>query len=211
MNRENACRPGCVYWPGHAGKCLTREAAHTALLALPSARDIMEAQSRLPMSVVPNDRAVHFIDKLSSEDRKEYPMATGALDYFPDAWAMVSRVSKIGNDKHNPGQPLHWAREKSMDQPDTILRHMSTRDEYEEITLPDGRVVRITHKAMVAWRAMAQLQEWCEEQYAAAKAAGLPFRPGLPEPAGQTAQAAVESSASGPPGACWTTPGVGSP
>jgi hypothetical protein len=37
--------------------------------------------------------------------RLEYPMFDGLVAYFPNALAEVSRVSKIGNDQHNPGEP----------------------------------------------------------------------------------------------------------
>jgi hypothetical protein len=50
---------------------------------------------------------------------KEFPIANGVLDYFPDAIVAVSNLSKAGNDQHNPGQPLHWARGKSSDEADT--------------------------------------------------------------------------------------------
>ena len=43
-------------------------------------------------------------------ERKTYPMATGCLDYFPDALVAVARVSFVGNEQHNPGEPLHWDR-----------------------------------------------------------------------------------------------------
>jgi len=43
----------------------------------------------------------------NSEERKQFPIATGCLDYFPDALAAIAALSKLGNDKHNPGQPLH--------------------------------------------------------------------------------------------------------
>ena len=59
--------------------------------------------------------------------RKEIPLASGVFDYFPDALAEVAKVSKTGNDQHNPGQPLHWARGKSTDQADTMLRHFIER------------------------------------------------------------------------------------
>ena len=36
------------------------------------------------------------------------------------ALAEVARVSKAGNDQHNPGQPLHWARDKSADHADCV-------------------------------------------------------------------------------------------
>jgi hypothetical protein len=49
-------------------------------------------------------------DHVSDNPRKNYPVATGVLDYFPDALLEIARVSKIGNDQHHPGQPLHWDR-----------------------------------------------------------------------------------------------------
>src|SRR5689334_5921158 len=47
-----------------------------------------------------------------SQARKDTPIARGCLDYFPLAIAAVARLSKAGNDKHNPGEPLHWSRGK---------------------------------------------------------------------------------------------------
>ena len=90
--------------------------------------------------VLPTDSAV----------RKEIPIFSGVLNYFPLAIAAVARVSKRGNDQHNPGQPMHWAREKSTDHADCILRHMIERGTLDT----DG----ILHDAKVAWRALAQLQ-----------------------------------------------------
>jgi len=96
-----------------------------------------------------------FIDGLTSEQRKQLPLVTGCLDYFPLALLYVSKVSKIGNDKHNPGEPLHWARGKSMDQADTIGRHLLTR----KIKGSDG----VLHAGNLAWRALADLQLLIEE------------------------------------------------
>lgn len=89
------------------------------------------------------------------EDRKNMPIASGVLDYFPLALAAVAQVSKIGNDQHNPGQPLHWARGKSMDHADCIIRHLVDRGTVDI----DGGL----HSAKVAWRALALLQEECED------------------------------------------------
>jgi hypothetical protein len=83
-------------------------------------------------------------------ERKKYPITTGVLDYFPDAIAAVARVSHQGNEQHNPGQPLHWAREKSTDQADTLVRHLLQRGTLDT----DG----MRHSAKVAWRALALLQ-----------------------------------------------------
>ena len=85
-----------------------------------------------------------------STERKNAPVFSGVLAYFPDALIEIARLSKMGNDKHNPGQPLHWSREKSGDHADCIVRH-----QLEAGTLDtDG----ILHDAKVAWRALAQLQ-----------------------------------------------------
>lgn len=91
-----------------------------------------------------------------SQERKDIPLATGVLDYFPAALAEVAKVSKAGNDKHNPGQPLHWARGKSMDQADCIARHLVERGGIDPET---GQ----RHSAQLAWRALALLQVELEE------------------------------------------------
>lgn len=85
-----------------------------------------------------------------SKARKDIPIGTGFFDYFPAAIAEVARVSKAGNDQHNPGEPLHWARGKSTDQFDTIMRHLMERGSTDS----DGQ----RHTAKAAWRIMALLQ-----------------------------------------------------
>ena len=82
--------------------------------------------------------------------RKARPITTGVLDYFPDALAEVAYCSKVGNDQHNPGQPLHWAKEKSTDEADALVRHLLERGTVDT----DG----VRHSAKVAWRALALLQ-----------------------------------------------------
>lgn len=96
-----------------------------------------------------------LLSELTSEQRKLYPIASGVLDYFPDALAAVANVSYLGNEKHNPGQELHWARGKSMDHSDCILRHLSERGGFDG----DCR-----HSAALAWRALALLQEELEAE-----------------------------------------------
>lgn len=82
--------------------------------------------------------------------RKESPMARGVLDYFPRAIMAVAHVSFVGNEQHNPGQPMHWARDKSTDHADCILRHLAERGTIDD----DG----LRHAAKVAWRALALLE-----------------------------------------------------
>lgn len=113
-----------------------------------------------------------LIDRLTSAERKEYPLCEGFVDYFPDALALVSHLSWAANEKHNPGEPLHWARGKSQDEADCILRHLSCRDGGDWIVFPDGRRVWIPHRVAMAWRAMADLQKWAEKEYGL----GLPAR-----------------------------------
>ena len=90
------------------------------------------------------------------QERKNTPIGTGVLDYFPDALAEVARVSKIGNDQHNPGQPLHWAKEKSKDHADCLIRHFMERG---TIDIDGAR-----HSGKLAWRALALLQTEIENE-----------------------------------------------
>ena len=83
-------------------------------------------------------------------DRKRIPLQTGLFDYFPAALCAVAELSKIGNDQHNPGEPLHWSRHLSSDHGDTLLRHQMQHG------FRDADTVR--HSTKVAWRALAQLQ-----------------------------------------------------
>lgn len=92
-----------------------------------------------------------WLDSLTSEQRKSCPVSEGVLRYFADALAYVAYVSKVGNDKHNPGQHLHWSRGKSMDHADCIARHLATRGGRD----PDSQVL---HSGYAAWRALANLQ-----------------------------------------------------
>jgi hypothetical protein len=100
--------------------------------------------------------------------RKEMPMASGLLDYFPDALAAVANISFRGNQQHNPGQPLHWARGKSTDHADCATRHLIQRGTLDT----DGS----RHTAKLAWRALALLQEELELEM------GLPLPRGCAEP-----------------------------
>jgi hypothetical protein len=94
--------------------------------------------------------------------RKRYPVASGVMDYFPDALAAISHLSWRGNEQHNPGQPLHWARGKSADEADTMMRHFLQRGTIDT----DGQ----RHTVKMAWRALAILQKELEaEQCLSAK------------------------------------------
>ena len=107
-------------------------------------------------------------------ERKAIPITSGVLDYFPAALAEVAKVSKAGNDQHNPGQPLHWARGKSTDQADTLVRHLMERGSVDT----DG----MRHSAKLAWRALALLQIELEEAGEAPPARGARFPDGVVPP-----------------------------
>ena len=87
-------------------------------------------------------------------ERKRAPVCTGCFDYFPDALVEVARVSFIGNEQHNPDQPLHWDRAKSTDEADALARHLLQRGTIDS----DGA----RHSAKLAWRALALLQKELE-------------------------------------------------
>lgn len=112
-----------------------------------------------------------------SNERKNYPLTSGCLKYFPAALAGVSNISKKGNDKHNPGEPLHHARDKSMDHSDCIVRHLidtedllAARERGLEVT--DEQI--LTEVNQLAWRALAYAQELHEKL-------GAPLAPGAKE------------------------------
>ncbi len=92
----------------------------------------------------------------SAAERKQYPVASGFLDYFPDAVAAIANLSYVGNEQHNPGKPLHWDRSKSGDEADTMLRHFLQRGSLDK----DG----VRHSVKMAWRALALLQKEIEQE-----------------------------------------------
>ena len=89
-----------------------------------------------------------------AEQRKQSPVWSGVLNYFPDAIRGVAHASFIGNEQHNPNTPLHWDRSKSGDELDALSRHL-----IEAGTVDDDGVL---HSTKVAWRALANLQKELE-------------------------------------------------
>lgn len=109
-----------------------------------------------------------------SNDRKNYAVYRGCLRYFPAALAGVSKISKLGNDKHNLGQEMHHARNKSQDHGDCILRHLIDVDSLlaaEERGESVNKEDILNEVSSMAWRALA-LAQIIHEQY------GAPLAPG---------------------------------
>jgi hypothetical protein len=97
----------------------------------------------------------YALDDLKS-NRKNFPIYTGVVKYFPDALKEVSNISRIGNEQHHAGEPLHWDKSKSTDHLDALMRHLLEADELDD----DGAL----HLAKVAWRALAALQDKLESK-----------------------------------------------
>lgn len=97
----------------------------------------------------------------TSAERKAMPVQKLLAEYFPDAIAAVARHSLKANDKHNPGEPMHWARGKSTDHLDCAVRHLMTPDAIDADT-QEIELVGAT------WRCLAALQLREEARLAAA-------------------------------------------
>lgn len=92
---------------------------------------------------------------IDAQARKEIPIYSGVIKYFPRAIAAIAQVSFAGNEQHNPGSPLHWDRSKSGDEHDALMRHLMEAGTLDT----DG----IRHSTKVAWRALAALEKELEE------------------------------------------------
>lgn len=82
-----------------------------------------------------------------AQERKEIPVYTGFIKYFPRAIAAVARLSLVGGQQHGQtAETLHWDRSKSGDELDAMLRHVIDEDWVN-----------------VAWRALAHLEKELEK------------------------------------------------
>jgi hypothetical protein len=110
-----------------------------------------------------------------SAERKNYPLFRGCLRYFPAALAGVAHISKLGNDKHNPGEDIHHARGKSTDHGDCIIRHLTdVEDLLAALNRGDDKVTKedvLLEVNQMAWRVLAFSQELHEKF-------GSPLAPG---------------------------------
>lgn len=94
------------------------------------------------------------MNNLSVNQRKDTPIFSGILMYFPKAIVAIAQCSFTGNEQHNPGTKLHWDRSKSGDELDALTRHLMQAGEIDT----DG----ILHSTKVAWRALANLEKEIE-------------------------------------------------
>jgi hypothetical protein len=84
------------------------------------------------------------------KQRKETPIFSGVLMYFPDAIREIAQCSFVANEQHNAGEPMHWAKHKSNQHADSLTRHLL------EVGTVDTDGIR--HATKVAWRSLALLQ-----------------------------------------------------
>ena len=98
--------------------------------------------------------------------RKAIPVWSGFIKYFPRAIVAVAELSRVGNDQHNPGKPLHWDRSKSGDELDAQCRHLINMAEQGEDAID---VEGVYHAAKNAWRALANLEKLLEAEEKNAK------------------------------------------
>lgn len=94
-------------------------------------------------------------EAMLKQERKQMPVFSGVLKYFPDAIREVAKTSCIGNQQHHPNKPLHWDRSKSGNELDALSRHLMEAGEIDT----DG----VRHSAKVCWRSLANLQKELEE------------------------------------------------
>lgn len=106
-----------------------------------------------------------------AKGREEWPIYDYLYGYFPDAFMAEVQVSWEGNKQHNPGQKMHWARDKSSDHMNKAMRHL---DDYGHGIKKDTD--GCWHLAKAIWRLKARLQLDIE----ADRAASQPSTPVVP-------------------------------
>jgi hypothetical protein len=92
--------------------------------------------------------------------RKQAPVYTGFMKYFPRAIFAIANLSYVANEQHNPGTEIHWDKTKSKDNLDAQMRHVLDQ------ALEEGGkdTDEILHLTKNAWRALAALEIYLEQQ-----------------------------------------------
>jgi hypothetical protein len=101
---------------------------------------------------------VSYESKDKAQQRKDTPVFSGCLAYFPNALKEVSKASLAGNKQHLDRQPLHWDKSKSTDHADALVRHLL---DHSENPIDDDGVL---HLAKTAWRALALLEQYLDNE-----------------------------------------------
>lgn len=148
-NRHDKAQWGEVEKAGFDSHLTPEQAKYIDELIAAEPHIALSSQDNQPKSYIPQD----------DKQRKLSPMARGLLHYFPAALFEVASHSMASDMKHNPGSKdgPTWARSKSSDHADCIIRHMidAGKGETDE---------EVYHLTAIAWRALAQLQEAMEKR-----------------------------------------------
>ena len=110
-----------------------------------------------------NDPLYDILVKDDSASRKLAPVHSGFMRYFPNGMKAIACMSRMANDKHNPGKELGWSWNRSNDHEDCVARHSLDGTALDEFQLP--------HLVARGWRAMAALEVYLVDKY------GLPLPP----------------------------------
>lgn len=96
------------------------------------------------------------MSRLPKDDkaRKAIKIYDGFMVYFKDAIIEVAKVSSLGHQQHHPDEPLHWDKNKSKEELNSMMRHLLEAMETDSIE----------DWARVAWRAMAKVQRRCDDE-----------------------------------------------
>lgn len=124
-----------------------------------------------------------------SAARKNLPILRGALRYAPAAFMLMAETSKLGNDKHNPGEGLHHARGKSSDHGDCVVRHtMDVEDIVAALERANNAPLDTTlcqlrsELGQLVWRTALYVQELAEKYLGAPLAPGARLPTAGPKP-----------------------------
>ena len=122
-------------------------------------RDLDEYYDRVVLggNVTVRTRIEGDKEPTKAEDRKATPVYSGVLKYFPNALKEVSKCSLAGQKQHNHGNELYWDKSKSNDNEDALVRHLI---DHSSNPLDDDGIL---HLAKVAWRALASLEIYLED------------------------------------------------
>lgn len=123
----------------------------------------IQAAAEDPVLVHPTRLDPPAFSPAASAARKGMPLFQGCLMYFPDALLAVAEHSRKANDKHNPGEPLHWSKDKSKDHADCVARHLIDIGPTWDAVDPEFGSL---HATALAWRALALLQTVIERERA---------------------------------------------
>ena len=92
-------------------------------------------------------------------ERKQIPIYSGVIQYFPLALKEIAKASLQGQEQHNPDKPLFWDRSKSGDELNSMMRHLIDHAS-GEVFDDDG----VRHIVKCGWRILAYIQKTIENE-----------------------------------------------